>query len=204
MIKLTLTTILSLVVFLSFGQKHDFVLQVMPQFGSFSQIPERGGFERYRPLLTTSIGFQSRSKSNIFYQVFASAQIAEKDNVNNNNPIVYPNLMLSLGYGFNESNELFAQASLWSYSLAYQKDWKYFSMGLSVGRMFGGISNQLNIGPWLKWDGEAQRPNWQGSGLTWIERVYSTNILLAAYLNANLFSWNHGSDSKHTSLPTEF
>jgi hypothetical protein len=200
--KLILTTFLGLGVFLSFGQKHDFVMQVMPQFGNFTQCTDYR-CESYQPLLTASIGLQGRSNFNLFYQVFASAQLARKDYVNNYNPIVYPNLMLSVGYGLNQSNALFAQASLWSYSLAYQRDWNHFSIGLSAGKMFGTISNQLNIGPWMKWDGETRRPNLQDSGLTLTQRIYNTNILLAAYVNVNLFSV-HGLGSKQPSSPTEF
>ena len=205
--KLTLTIILSLVVFLSFGQKHDFLFQVMPQWGKLSRQGVNTGRDfydvSYNPRLTVALGVQSKSR--LFYQVFIGTQSAT---VFINNEVVdtlgpplgtrtiQPSLGVSLGYNLTTKDKILAQSYLWSYALSYQRDLRYVSLGISAGRMFTGLSDKLRIGP---------------SRISYMRVPFIyRNILISAFLNFNLSSIkrdnNDGSNTHNPSkgAPKEF
>jgi hypothetical protein len=105
-----------------------------------------------------------------------------------------PTIEMGLGYSVTRKDKVFVKAGLWSYSLAYQRCWENFSVGLSMGKLFDVLANKVQIGPWMR-AGDAVDPN--------IERTRN-NPVWSAYVNINLSAFREIGKSSSDETPKEF
>jgi hypothetical protein len=243
-----LLLLLILGVFNSFGQKHDFNLQVSPHFGNYSNSELYGKFTfilvdtiwgdvsgysvsekevvygvysemNYQPIASLSISMKSKTK--LFYQLAAGVQCANTsyesfdgrwDNmgpfdgnffaVDINDSIVIgpreglilqPIFSLGFGYRITLRDLLLAEFGTSSYSVAYQHEWKKFSLGFSAGKVHSIVANTLKVGPWMK----------KGTNdFDWLDS--KSSLLLSAQVNLKLNELFAGGAGSANDTPKEF
>lgn len=85
---------------------------------------------------------------NDFDPVIGNAQDSTMEIGPNEGLIIQP--ILGLGYAITSCDLFLAQFATSSYSIAYQREWQLFSLGLSVGKVHSILANTIQVGPWMK------------------------------------------------------
>lgn len=175
--KLILTIVFCFGALLSFGQKHDFVIQVMPQIGyiSIDRMYEDGtlssglnvGFRstvRYSPIARFAVGVES--KSDLFYQFLIGLEYADffaiiEHGIYDKNDFfsfddgrflkvgtITPIISLAGGYSWNVKNRTMIQSTPWSCFVLHRRDWKFVAFALGCGMGFNSLGAPIGWGPY--------------------------------------------------------
>lgn len=176
--KLILTIVFCFGALLSFGQKHDFVMQVMPQIGyiHIERVVEGGtlssglinGFKstvRYSPIARFAVGVES--KSDLFYQFLIGLEYADFFSKIDEGLIqngffsflydygpfqkgrtITPIISLAGGYSWNVKNRTMIQSTPWSCFVLHRRDWKFVAFALGCGMGFNSLGAPIGWGPY--------------------------------------------------------